>query len=80
MEARPNGEHNHLEGLRRHVAEAEERVGKEKARLAELVTEGHVEAALQTREVIDVLTESLAVARECLRLEEELQALRPWYA
>ena len=51
---------------RRHVSEGEERVPRQKTRIAELDRDGHAELALKGREILAQLETSLRLAREHL--------------
>ena len=61
-----------IEMARRHVAEADQRVARQKALLDELLRDGHAGRGIaQARSVLEVLEQSLRLAREHLRLERE---------
>jgi hypothetical protein len=53
----------------RHVAEAEARVARQEAIIAELDRDGHPAAAERARRILATLSQSLVLAREHLRIE-----------
>lgn len=55
---------------RRHVAEAERRVARQRELIEELARDRHFATAEQAKKVLDVLEDSLRLARVHLELEE----------
>ena len=59
----------------RHVREGAERVERQTAIHAKLVRDGHETEADQARAVLETLKETLAIARDHLRIEREQRGL-----
>jgi hypothetical protein len=66
---------DHLAPAERHVAEAETRVARQAALVAELRADGHDTATAER--LLDLFTSTLSVMREHLRYEQAQQGLRP---